>query len=89
MRITFRGRTFLNLWSVGSEARAIWAQSMMLDPKEGITGAQTIRNMVMGCSILAAAIAVLAGQLILLVTDGSRLDQVSRFDFGIYKQTNY
>ena len=55
---------------------------MMADTKEGITAAQTIRNMVMGCSILAAGVTLLAAQLLLLITDPVRLQQVSKFSRG-------
>ncbi|KAL4552617.1 hypothetical protein Ndes2526B_g02540 [Nannochloris sp. 'desiccata'] len=46
---------------------------------EGITAAQTIRNMVMGVSILAAGITLLASQLLLLLTDPARLVQVAKY----------
>lgn len=54
----------------------------MADPKEGITAAQTVRNMVMGVSVLAAATAVLVGQLILLLTDSARLNQLNIYSGG-------
>lgn len=82
MRIKFKGRTYLNLWAVGLEARSVWAAAMMNDPKEGITATQTVRNMVMGCALLAAAITYLAAQLILLVTDAARLSQVANYSNG-------
>lgn len=79
MRIRWRGRCYHNLWSVGAEARAVWAGAIMADPKEGITGAQGIRNMVMGVSMLTAGITVLAGQLLTILTDPARLRQVQEF----------
>ncbi len=48
-------------------------------PSEGITAAQTIRNMVMGVSILAAGVTLLASQLLLLLTDAARLNQVATY----------
>ena len=49
---------------------------MAADPKEGVTAAQGIRNMVIGVSILAAGVTLLAGQLLILLTDPIRLDQI-------------
>lgn len=48
-------------------------------PSEGITAAQTIRNMVLGVSILAAGTALFASQLLLLLTDPVRLAQVANY----------
>jgi hypothetical protein len=79
IRVRWRGRTYRNLWGVGAEARAVWAAAMMSDPAEGITGAQGIRNMVMGVSMIAAGITVLAGQLLTILTDPARLNQVAQF----------
>lgn len=78
-KIKFHNRRYLNLWNVGSEARAVWAGAMMADPKEGVTAAQGIRNMVMGVSILAAGVTLLTGQLLILLTDPARLDQVAKY----------
>jgi uncharacterized membrane protein len=74
----WKNREYMNLWSVGAEARAVWAGAMMV-PSEGITAAQTVRNMVMGVSILAAGVTLLASQLLLLLTDAARLAQVATY----------
>jgi hypothetical protein len=39
-------------------------------------GVQTIRNVIIGVSIIAAAAAALTGQLMAIVTDSSKLAQV-------------
>ncbi|KAG7673983.1 hypothetical protein NADE_004329 [Nannochloris sp. 'desiccata'] len=78
LKFKWRHRHYLNLWSVGAEARGVWAGAMMV-ASEGITAAQTIRNMVMGVSILAAGITLLASQLLLLLTDPARLVQVAKY----------
>jgi len=78
LKFKWRNRHYLNLWSVGIEARGVWAGAMM-DPSEGITAAQTVRNMVLGVSILAAGTALFASQLLLLLTDPARLLQVAQY----------
>jgi uncharacterized membrane protein len=79
IKLSFRGKRYLSLWAVGKESRGVWAAAMMENPEEGITAAQSVRNMVMGCAILAAAITLLAAQLILLLTDPIRLDQIAAY----------
>lgn len=79
IRLRWRGKEYRNLWGVGAEARSVWAGAIMADPKEGITGAQGIRNMVMGTSMITAGITVLAGQLLTILTDPARLEQVAKF----------
>ena len=78
LKFKWNHREYLNLWSVGAEARAVWAGAMMV-PSEGITAAQTVRNMVMGVSVLAAGVTLLAAQLLLLLTDPVRLAQVATY----------
>jgi len=76
LRFSWNGCYYVNLWSVGLEARALWAGAMMHDAKEGVTAAQIIRNMVLGVSVLAAATALIVAQLILLLTDSTRLQEL-------------
>lgn len=49
------------------------------DPKEGINAVQTIRNTVLGVSILAAASAVIGSQLINVLTDPTKLNQIELY----------
>jgi uncharacterized membrane protein len=79
LKFKFRHRHYLNLWGLGAEARSLWAGAMMADEKEGITAAQTIRNMVLGVSILAGGVTLLASQLLLLLTDSARLEQIAKY----------
>ena len=47
LRFRWNKKSYLNLWSVATEARTLWVGAMLANPAEGITTAQTVRNMVM------------------------------------------
>lgn len=79
IRVSIRGRRYLSLWVIGRESRAVWAEQMMRHPSEAIVAAQSIRNMVLGTSILAAAMTLLAGQMIAILTNASSLQQITSY----------
>ncbi|EFN56717.1 hypothetical protein CHLNCDRAFT_144119 [Chlorella variabilis] len=76
---TFFKRRYIILYAVNRQSRASWVQHLSKDSKEGINAVQTIRNQVLAVSILAATTAPLAAQLINVITDTAKLQQVADF----------
>jgi len=73
------GSETINLWTASLKSRGLWAHVMMSSGKEGIVAVQTIRNMIISVSILAAAEAALASQMLNLLTDPARLARIQEY----------
>jgi len=84
-----RGTSFLplgvehiNLWTTSVRTRSLWSEIMMSNSKEGINAVHTIRNMIISVSLLAAAEATLISQLLNILTDPARLEQIQKFNLS-------
>eukprot|EP00887_Chlorella_sp_A99_P003099 scaffold9.g3099.t1 len=73
------GRQWSSIWAV-SQRRGEWmAMLMEADPKEAILAVQTLRNQVTGVGLLSAAMGVIAAQMVALLVDASKLEQVDKY----------
>lgn len=75
----FRGSSAPNLWNTSVKTRSLWVDIMSADPKEGINSVQTLRNMAIAVSLLAAAQSTFAAQLMTILTDPTRLNQLAHY----------
>lgn len=73
------GKRFMNLYALNKQTRKEWVVLLSQDTKEGINAVQTVRNLIIAVSILAAATAALASTLINLMTDAQKLQQVETY----------
>ncbi|KAL4444916.1 hypothetical protein ABPG77_003966 [Micractinium sp. CCAP 211/92] len=73
------GKKMMNLYALNKQTRKEWVVLLSQDTKEGINAVQTVRNLIIAVSILAAATASLASTLINLMTDAQKLQQVETY----------
>ncbi|KAL4448062.1 hypothetical protein ABPG75_005281 [Micractinium tetrahymenae] len=73
------GKKFMNLYALNKQTRKEWVVLLSQDTKEGINAVQTVRNLIIAVSILAAATAALASTLINLMTDAQKLQQMQTY----------
>lgn len=73
------GIEHINLWNTSLKTRSLWCELMMNDAKEILVAVQTIRNLIIAVSLLAAAEATLIGTLLNTLTDTARLQQIQEF----------
>ncbi|KAI8108592.1 hypothetical protein M9434_006617 [Picochlorum sp. BPE23] len=69
----------LNLWSTNLKARSLWAHVMMSDKREALAAVHTVRNLIISVSLLAAAQASLIAQLLNILTDPTKLEQMEKY----------
>lgn len=73
------GRRYANLYSLNKQTRREWVVLLSQDTKEGINAVQTVRNLILAVSILAAATAGLASTLIQVLTDTGRQQRLADY----------
>ena len=77
--VPYFGMEKTNLWYTGLKARSLWAHIMMRHASEGLAAVHTVRNLLISVSLLAAAEATLVVQLLSILTDPAKIEQIEEY----------
>lgn len=65
-----------DLWTTAKDTRTAWAEEMMADPKEGKVVADSMRNTIMGATVMVMGVSQIMARLIQVWYDTASLQQI-------------